>query len=230
MCYSILYSVQWEKLKTIFDIEIDPQFAEQTGTRVFPKKSANVIVKSKKNTEFALPEMEYSLVPSWSKEPVVKWATYNARLDRVNSKTNSAEKIFEVPTWREPFKKYHCVVPMTKFFESCRDRGIAKGHEVSFFEKDENAIMLGAGIYSVWKGKVNEEEKTICSFAIMTTDPNYFIESVGHDRMPVFLKPDDCKAWLTNDFARPEIAYQFLLDSKFEPDLDFEKVRELKGA
>lgn len=230
MCYSVLYSVQWGKLKSMFDIEIDPELMEQRGKRVFPKKKSRVIVKSKRDSEFALPEMEYSLVPAWSKEPTVKWTSYNARLERINPKTNVEEKIFDVPTWKEPFKKYHCVVPMTKFFESCRERGIAKGHEVSFFEKKENSIMLGAGIYSIWKGQVDNTEKPLYSFAIITTDPNYFIESVGHDRMPVFLKPDDCKTWLKNDFAKPEAAFQFLLESKFEPDLEFEKVRELKGA
>ena len=229
MCYSIIYSVQWNKLKSLFNIEIESEILDQQGSRVFPRKKSRVIVKSKKEAEYALPEMEYSLVPSWSKEHIVKWSSYNARLNRINPKTNSEEKIFEAPTWREPFAKYHCIVPMTKFFESCRERGIAKGHEVSFFEKNKDEIMFGAGIYSIWKGKIKEQEKTIFSFAIITTEPNYFIESVGHDRMPVFLQPDNCKKWMKNDFSNSEEAYQFLTDSKFEPDLDFEKVRELKS-
>ncbi len=214
----------------MFDVDIEPEFLLQEGSRIYPRQRTRVLVKSKKQSEFALPEMEYSLVPSWSKEPVVKWASYNARLDRVNPKTNNEEKIFDAPTWKEPFSKYHCVVPMTKFFESCRDRGIAKGHEVSFFEKGEDSIMLGAGIYSIWKGQIEGEVKTHYSFAIITTEPNYFIESVGHDRMPVFLKPEDSKIWLNNNFEKPETAYRFLSESKYEPDLDFEKIRELKGV
>ncbi|MEK7690911.1 MAG: SOS response-associated peptidase family protein, partial [Bdellovibrionota bacterium] len=51
--------------------------------------------------------MQFSLLPSWSKEKKVKFATHNARLDGVDTK----------PTWRKVFRERRCVVPMTDFVE-----------------------------------------------------------------------------------------------------------------
>lgn len=51
--------------------------------------------------------MRYSLVPNWSKEAKVKFATHNARLESIDEK----------PTWKTVFSEQHCLVPLTDFIE-----------------------------------------------------------------------------------------------------------------
>src|SRR5262245_13765023 len=72
-------------------------------------------------TSVTLKLMKFSLLPAWSREPKVKFATHNARLETV------AEK----PTWKQPFLRNHCVVPMTSFIEPIYDGQLA-GNMVAF--------------------------------------------------------------------------------------------------
>src|SRR5690606_26241174 len=79
--------------------------------------------------------MDFSLTPSWSKEYPAAFSTYNARLNRPKTKKIPGKKsseplqdkagqfvfeyIYEMPTWREPFKQRRCLVPVSEFVESC---------------------------------------------------------------------------------------------------------------
>ena len=67
------------------------------SARILPYREAPVIVQHK--DELKMTPMSFSLVPSWSAEPKVKFATHNARLETVTQK----------PTWKEPFRKQHCL-------------------------------------------------------------------------------------------------------------------------
>jgi putative SOS response-associated peptidase YedK len=73
--------------------------------------------------------------PSLSKEPKVKFATHKATLDTIEEKA----------TWRGPFKKAHCLVPIQSFLEPIYT-GEFSGNIVAFQPRDKK-IMLAAGIY-----------------------------------------------------------------------------------
>ncbi len=221
-----MYDQNWKKLSKYFNLELSKVPEDELGTRVFPRETTRVIAQHK--GKYYLPEMVFSLTPSWSKTPTVKWATHNARLNRVNAKTNKSEKIYEVPSWKESINKHHCIVPFNKFYESCREKGIAKGHEVSFSDIDSNKTLFGAGIYSRWQGVVNDEKIAINTFALITTEPSDFVENIGHDRMPVFLDIENSLKWMNQDFQDKEKAYCFLQNKSLTPDLNFEKIRKLK--
>jgi len=78
--------------------------------RILPQRTGIVAIQLPRQSPSAteLRPMRFSLLPSWSKEPKVKFATYNARV----------ESILEKATWRTPFSRNHCLVPMTGFFEA----------------------------------------------------------------------------------------------------------------
>lgn len=123
--------------------------------------------------------MKFSLLPSWSREPKVKFATHNARL----------ETITEKPTWKKPFLNNHCVVPMTSFIEPIYEGKLA-GHMVAF-EGEE--VLCAAGVYDTWVNKDTGE--VVESFAVITSEPGPFVQEVGHDRQPVFLTKADAMEW-----------------------------------
>ena len=154
--------------------------------------------------------MQYSLVPGWSKEPKVKFATYNARLDT----------ILEKATWKNPFVKKHCVVPISRFIEPVYESKTGlEGNMVAFRQKD-GALLLAAGIWDEWKDKTTGQ--VIHSFAIVTNDPSDYVKDVGHDRQPVFLSPERAEEWLSSEGEKGEELRTFLMEMAEEPNFETE--------
>lgn len=191
-----------------------PESLNEIDERFLPSKFAPVVVKS--NTELKLTGMRFSLIPSWSKEPKVKFATHNARI----------ETVLEKPTWRKPFESQHCVVPMTGFFESVYEG--EKAGNIIQFHNSEKSILLAAGIFDHWVNPKNKQDNFF-SFSILTTEPTKYILENGHDRSPLFLSLADSKEWLhlTGD---PKEQVQFLSDRTLRPDLTVTIDRPLKAG
>jgi len=224
VCYSTLFNNSWKKIERSFGITNAEVFENRAAKRVFPREQSLVLSGSSDGAKIS--EMTFSLVPSWSNTQTVKWSTYNARMERVSPKTGRPERIYQVPSWKESFGQKHCLIPIDKFYEACTDGGTASGFEVSFSQ--ESGPLFAAGIFSDWSGP-GLEHAPLFSYAIITTEPSSFIRDVGHDRMPAFLSESNAKRWLFDEFETSILAFDFLKDSVFHPDLDFEKVRKLKS-
>lgn len=182
--------------------------------RIFPKDSAPVVVLDE-NKNLKLEIMVFSLIPSWSLEPKVKFATHNARI----------ETVLEKPTWKAPFKSNHCVVPMAGFYESVYE-GDSAGNVIQFIPENDN-IIYAAGIFDVWVDPITKTKMK--SFSILTTEPPPFILKNGHDRTPIFLERDDSEYWLeSTDNAKDSL--NFLLDSLIHPKLKIAIDRPLKAG
>lgn len=192
------------------------------NSHVYPFTKAPVIIKPNEN-DLELVLMNYSLIPYWSDNEKPKFATYNARLDRPNN-NGGFDKIFNAPTWRMPFQSQRCLVPLTGFFESCRI-GSHAGNIIKFSQQNQH-LLFAAGIYDKW---INPKTKQIIhSYAIITDEPNEFILSVGHDRQPVFLAPEQHNTWLNHKSLTTNNAYDFLKNNQVKIDYDVSNIRELK--
>lgn len=125
----------------------------------------------------------WGLIPSWAKDvkTASKYSLINAR----------AEEITEKPSFREPFAKRRCIVPLSGFYEWMKtDKGPKRPFCIRF--KDQS-IMSMAAVWERWISPDQKEE--IYSFAIITTEANDIVKSI-HTRMPVILSPEDEDKWL----------------------------------
>lgn len=188
---------------------------ETQTQRILPYRLGPVIVcdRGKRRT---LP-MSFSLVPSWSKEPKVKFATHNARI----------ESITEKPTWKIPFQYQHCLVPMDGFFESVYEGPMA-GNVIQFVPTHQKTL-YAAGIFDYWKHPL-DSAKNFFSYSVLTREPSNFILQHGHDRTPIFLNDTSAFDWLDlikkdNEFIRSE-----LLHNAVHPELKVEIDRPLKAG
>lgn len=184
-------------------------------SRFLPHSAAPVIVRDKNN--FRLTAMKFSLVPAWSKEPRVKFATHNARI----------ESITEKPTWRTPFQSQHCLVPMTAFFESVYD-GPEAGHIIRLATPDEG-LLFAAGIFDFWKTPDSGSD-SFFSFSILTRAPPQFILDHGHDRTPIFAKDDFAFEWLNLIDQKDSLIRDRLLHHAYHPVLQVKIDRPLKSG
>lgn len=167
--------------------------------RVFPFKRGAVLSPGAGRT-LALTPMQFSLTPSWSKEPRSKFATYNARIESITSKA----------TWKVPLQRHHCVVPMTAFFEACHEGEFA-GQMIRVTAARQEEILFAAAIFDRWK--IPTEDIFLESFAIVTTAAGAQIQAAGHDRQPVFLQPQAIKDWITITPIDMNRAVEFLESS-----------------
>lgn len=228
MCAQFLIKSRVSELAKKFGIELPPDFDpdqrqaaakskaaasadDSIDQRVLPYRSAPVVVSD--HGHRVLKNMSFSLVPSWSKEPKVKFATHNARLETV------AEK----PTWKKPFLEQRCLIPITHFIEPIYINKLA-GNMVQFYSKSER-VLAAAGIYDIWTNKQTGE--VLESFSILTDEPPKFVAGVGHDRCPVFLKESAFDAWLSEEKKDPKSLLALLNKNRDELDLDVKIDRPL---
>src|SRR5262249_8131522 len=153
----------------------------------------------------SLTAMRFALLPSWSKEPKVKFATHNARLETIDEK----------PTWKSVFINRHCLIPLTDFIEPIYTGEFA-GHMVAFAANNGGAL-LAAGVWDEWVNRTTGE--VIQSFSIITYEPPPFIAAVGHDRCPIMLGGDAGLEWLNNERSNPSVLKEFLISARSFPEL-----------
>lgn len=185
-----------------------PLDAEMYDQRIVPYTKAPVV------TQKGFRMMNFSLIPSWSKEKKPKFATHNARL----------ESITEKATWKKPFQSKHCLVPLTTFIEPIYENEMA-GNMVQFNSPDGH-IMVAAGIYDEWINK--ETGEVVESFAIITSEPPEFVKTIGHDRCPFFINESVFKDWLETKQQNPSEVMQLLKNAKITPPLTVAVDRPLK--
>jgi putative SOS response-associated peptidase YedK len=104
-----------------------------------------------------------------------------------------AETVTTQPTWRRPFERRRCLVPVDGFYEWKALDG--KRKQPFAFAMQSGKPFAFAGLWDAWK---QPDGGWLQSFAIITTDPNELTATV-HNRMPVILKPSDYDRWLARD-------------------------------
>jgi putative SOS response-associated peptidase YedK len=217
MCAQFALKIEATQLSLKYKIKISDQLSS-IDSRFLPHSAAPVIVKSA--DDYKLTPMRFSLIPSWSSEPKVKFATHNARI----------ESITEKPTWRTPFHSQHCLVPMTSFFESVYD-GPEAGHIIRFSEEYDH-LLFAAGIFDLWNAPQdrNPSQAPFFSFSILTREPSKFILDHGHDRTPIFLKDDLAFDWLSLINRDDSLIKKELLARAYHPNLKVDIDRPLKAG
>jgi putative SOS response-associated peptidase YedK len=142
--------------------------------------------------ELELTLLRWGLIPSWAKEPSLKFPTFNAR----------AETLGEKPTFRGPFRNRRCAIVIDGFYEwpkkPNRDR---RPRHVRFADRRPFTL---AGLWDRWTDPVTGVVVETCT--IVTTVANALLASVPHDRMPVILDDTARGVWLrTGAVPREEL-------------------------
>ena len=151
--------------------------------------------------------MKWGLIPSWSKEPKMQGATFNAR----------SETVAEKPTFRGAWKAgRRCLIIVDGFYEW------RKTDKQPFtIARADGRLMALAGLWELWRGA----SESIPSCTVLTVPANDVMATL-HDRMPVILAPEDWPAWLGETQTPPP---QSLLRPCPDQDLAFWPVDKAVG-
>lgn len=98
-----------------------------------------------------------------------------------------SETVLEKPFFAEDFRQSRCIFPMTGFYEWNNEK------ERFLFTPPDDKPLYVAGFYRMHEGQAES--------IILTTKPNSIVKPI-HDRMPLILKEEEVRRWLSDlDFA-----------------------------
>lgn len=122
--------------------------------------------------------LRWGLIPSWARDPRPK-PFINAR----------GETVAERPSFRNAFRRRHCLLPADGWFE-WRQEG--KTSKPFYFRLGSGDLFGLAGLWEVWRSPDGTE---VATCAVVTTAANELVAPI-HDRMPVMLTGADLELWL----------------------------------
>ncbi len=132
--------------------------------------------------------LRWGLVPPWSKPGEATLKMINAR----------AETLEERPAYREPFRRFRCLVVADGFYEWQRHEG--RPAQPFHITRPDAEPFAFAGLWSV----CHQGEETIRSCSIITTQARGSVADL-HDRMPAILPAEAEEEWLSAGTARERL-------------------------
>ena len=140
-----------------------------------------------KNHQFSATEMQWGLVPSWTKD---EEQAVELRKLSLNAK---GETVAEKPMFRNAFKSGRCLIPALGFYEW---REVNKKKYPYFIQDVKHEFLLFAGISDTWINPASGEE--IHTYSIVTSAANSLMEMIHNTkkRMPLILGLKDIENWV----------------------------------
>jgi putative SOS response-associated peptidase YedK len=175
VCGRFLINALPEDVAQVFNVSEEPSLFPEPRYNIAPGQPVPVVVED--NGKRHLRAMKWGLIPSWAKDPKIGYRSINARSETVSTK----------PTFRSAFKRRHCIVPASGFYDW---RTVGKQKLPTLFKPTSSLFGL-AGLWETWPG----DGTPIDTFTILTTDANETVTPT-HDRMPVILDPSNYATWL----------------------------------
>jgi putative SOS response-associated peptidase YedK len=154
-----------------------------------------VIIREREAGRIETAAVQWWLVPHWAKDRRSKYPTFNARAETVDTK----------PSFREPFRRRRCLIPLDGFYERVEEPGAKKNRPWYICHRDRRAF-LAAGIWDRWE----RDGDVLESMAMVTTRANALLDSIGHDRMPVILDEGAQELWLDPAEDRVDVLKELL--------------------
>ena len=128
--------------------------------------------------ERVLQLMHWGLIPFWTEDPKKVGSTHNAKSETADTK----------PSFREPFKRRRCLLPVTAFFE----RDASNEKKWVRISGGGEAPLMAAGLCDCWRPK---DAEPVYSYTMLTCEPCDFMHTI-HNRMPVLLPESAWEHWL----------------------------------
>lgn len=157
-------------------LEFEPSY------NIAPSQNCLVISRDKNSERDIASTKQWGLIPAWAKERKGNYMMINARSETIDQK----------PTFRHLIRGNRCLVIADGFYEWKKEGSRKKLPNRITLKKDQPFAM--AGLWDKW----SDGKEELSTFTIITTQSNTLIEPI-HDRMPVIIRPEHEKDWLSTD-------------------------------
>ena len=144
------------------------------------------VIRADADGTLELTDVQWWLLPVWSKEARVKYSTFNARVEGIATSAS----------FREPFRKRRCLIPAKGWYEW---QARPEGKQPWFFHASDDSLLAFAGIWDRWARDGQEIE----SCAIIVGDSDPAMHDV-HNRAPFIIPRESQAAWLNPNLSDSE--------------------------
>ena len=190
MCGRFSLHTPESQVREAFNLEHTEPLGLKVRYNITPSQQIPITRDTETSREMVM--AQWSLVPSWSKEPKTKYSTINARIETV------AEK----PTYRTPFKRKRCLIVADGFYEW----KVVNGNKIPHHIRMKNGgVFAFAGLWDHWEG----ESESLDSCVIITTPSNEVMQQI-HERMPAIIAPAHYDWWLDARITDKQEIMQYL--------------------
>lgn len=157
----------------------NPMLGARSKFNIAPGTRQPVIVQGVGGRE--LVQMQWGLIPHWTKNLKSAHPIINAR----------AESLAEKSSFATLLKTKRCLIPASGFFE-WKHEGARK---IPFYMSvNDQPLFAFAGLYDEWQDPAGT---VLATYTIITTEPNSLLATV-HNRMPVIVSPEHEEEWLAD--------------------------------
>jgi putative SOS response-associated peptidase YedK len=191
-------------LGVLFGAQVPQEF--EFRSPVFPRYQAPVI--GMVGGGRVIKPYAFGLIPHFEKNPKPKMVFHNARVETVSEK----------PSFKWAFQTSRCLIPLECFLEYIWETENQKW--VARFFPKESGVLAAAGLFQTWKSPSGE---LIPTFTMITREASPFILEVGHDRSPLFLKPEAYDSWITPGKRDSQELKSILAQGMMDVDLAVER-------
>jgi putative SOS response-associated peptidase YedK len=136
--------------------------------------------------------MRWWLTPYWSKEMSTRYSMFNAK----------AETIETSASFKEPFARRRCAVPVAGYYEWSKDGDRKLPY---YIRPRDDAGMLLAGVWDRWRNG----DEVVESFAVVTAPVHDRLAFV-HRRQPVMLSRAEGRRWMDRTEDQTELKDELL--------------------
>ena len=142
------------------------------------------VIREAEDGELELAALQWWLLPFWSKEPRIKYSTFNARVESVAS----------APSFREPLKRRRCIIPAIGWYEW---QELPTGNLPWYLHAANDKLLNFAGLWDRWErpGEHGGDGEVVESCSIIVGPANAAFNPI-HDRMPFALDRAAAGRWL----------------------------------
>ena len=150
------------------------------------------VVRRAEHGELEVVRLQWWLLPFWSKEPRIKYSTFNARVETVT----------KAASFRDTLKRRRCIIPALGWYEW---QELPSGNLPWFLRGASGELLRFAGLWDRWEGG----SEAIESCTIIVGPANEAFAKI-HDRMPFVLPPDRAEQWLDRNLTDAGKAMELL--------------------
>jgi putative SOS response-associated peptidase YedK len=187
VCFHISLSKDREAIERRFDASfVDPLFERIFHVSAFSYPKLPVISNEDPSK---IQFFSWGLIPLWIKD---EGAALRIREQTLNAK---AETVTAKPSFRHSIKTKRCLVLADGFYEW---QHVKKQTFPYYIHLIDHRLFAFAGIWDAWTNR--ETKETFRTFSIITTQANPLLAKIHNtkERMPVILRPENERRWLSD--------------------------------
>jgi len=207
MCGRYTIIAKAEEIEKRFNVEVPKSYTPRYNAA--PSQNLPIITnQSPEGVSF----FHWGLIPEWAKNKSISTKLINAR----------AETLTEKPSFKNSLKQRRCLVLSNGFYEWKQS---SKKSKIPYWiHLESKELFAFAGL---WESYEDEDQKPVFTFTIITTKANSTISRI-HERMPVILKPNSEKIWLSSEVGTEE--HLSLLKPYDEKEMAFYSISPMVNA